>query len=106
MNLFMLQNPLIRPAVGPDSGDTVTGQLEEGLGEIIAEDTNNIIVQVKYTKHLTICSFDNYNAYPCILTCVPPSDCSRDNFRGVPLDCFPLYSILHLLAKSVKQSNI
>ena len=80
MNLFMLQNPLIRPAVGPDSGDTVTGQLEEGLGEIIAEDTNNIIVQVKYTKHLTICAFDNYNAYPCILTCVPPSDCSRNNF--------------------------
>ena len=70
MNLFTLQNPLIRPAVGPDLSDTVSTALADALGEIIAEDTNNIIVQVKCTKYLKICAFDNYNAYPCILACV------------------------------------
>ena len=40
------QNPLIQPSVGPDFGDTVSRQLADGLGEIVAEDTNNIVVQV------------------------------------------------------------
>ena len=40
------QNPLIQPTVGPDVSGTVTTELLQGLSEIVAEDTNNILVQV------------------------------------------------------------
>ena len=44
--LFFSQNPLIQPTVGPDVSGTVTTELLQGLSEIVAEDTNNILVQV------------------------------------------------------------
>ena len=44
--LFFSQNPLIPPTVGPDVSGTVTTELLQGLSEIVAEDTNNILVQV------------------------------------------------------------
>ena len=46
VGLSFSQNPLIQPTVGVETSDTVTRELLEGLGEIIAEDTNNILVQV------------------------------------------------------------
>ena len=46
MGLSSPQNPLIQPSVGPDLSDTVSRELVDGLGEIVAEDTNNIVVQV------------------------------------------------------------
>ena len=46
MGLSSSQNPLIRPTVGPDVGVLTTMELIQGLGEIVAADTNNIMVQV------------------------------------------------------------
>ena len=46
VGLSFSQNPLIQPTVGVETSDTVTRELLQGLGEIIAEDTNNILVQV------------------------------------------------------------
>ena len=61
MNLSSLQNPLIQPSVGPDLGDTVTTALADGLGEIVAEDTNNIVVQVRYAEFMTTQTCDIVN---------------------------------------------
>ena len=46
MGLSSSQNPLIRPTVGPDVAVLTTMELIQGLGEIVAVDTNNIMVQV------------------------------------------------------------
>lgn len=46
MGLSSSQNPLIRPTVGPDVSFVTTMELIQGLGEIVAADTNNIMVQV------------------------------------------------------------
>ena len=46
VGLSFSQNPLIRPTLDVETGDLVTRELLQGLGEIIAEDTNNILVQV------------------------------------------------------------
>ena len=46
MGLSSSQNLLIQPTVGPDVSDTVSTEQLPGLGEIGAEDTDNIIVQV------------------------------------------------------------
>ena len=46
VGLSFSQNPLIRPTLGVESSDAVSRELLQGLGEIIAEDTNNILVQV------------------------------------------------------------
>ena len=46
MGLSFSQNPLIQPTLGVETSGTVTRELLQGLGEIIAEDTNNILVQV------------------------------------------------------------
>ena len=40
------QNPLIQPTVGPESSGRVSPTLLQGLGQIVTEDTNNILVQV------------------------------------------------------------
>lgn len=63
MHLSSWQNPLIQPSVGPDLGDTVSTALADGLGEIVAEDTNNIVVQVRYAEFITtqICEILNVN---------------------------------------------
>ena len=42
------QNPLIQPTVGPDVSGSVSTELLQGLGEIVTEDTNNILVQVLF----------------------------------------------------------
>ena len=46
VGLSSSQNPLIQPTLGVETSGTVTRELLQGLGEIIAEDTNNILVQV------------------------------------------------------------
>ena len=46
VGLSFSQNPLIQPTLSVENSDTVTRELLQGLGEIIAEDTNNILVQV------------------------------------------------------------
>ena len=46
VGLSFSQNPLIQPTLDVESSGTVTRELLQGLGEIIAEDTNNILVQV------------------------------------------------------------
>ena len=46
VGLSSSQNPLIQPTVGPDVSSTVSTELLQDLGEIVAEDTNNILVQV------------------------------------------------------------
>ena len=46
MCLSSAQNPLIQPTIGPDVSGTVSTELLQGLGEIVAEDTSNIMVQV------------------------------------------------------------
>ena len=40
------QNYLIRPSIGPEASNIVTSELLQDPGEIIAEDTNNLMVQV------------------------------------------------------------
>ena len=46
MSLPSSQNSLIQPSVGPELSSLVTMELLQGLGDIIAEDTSNIMVQV------------------------------------------------------------
>ena len=46
MSLPSSQNSLIRPSVGPELSSLVSMELLQGMGDIIAEDTNNIRVQV------------------------------------------------------------
>ena len=46
VDLSFSQNPLIQPTLGIENSDVVTRELLQGLEEIIAEDTNNILVQV------------------------------------------------------------
>ena len=54
MGLSFSQNPLILPSLDVEGSGTVTTELLQGFGEIIAEDTNNdVIVQVvTYTEYI------------------------------------------------------
>ena len=49
MGLPSSQNPLVRPSIGPGGGVTSSTELLQGVGEIVAEDTNNILVKVLNT---------------------------------------------------------
>ena len=53
MSLPSSQNSLIRPSVGPELDSLVSMELLQGLGEIIAEDTSNIRVQVAILTEYT-----------------------------------------------------
>ena len=46
MGLSSLQDPLVRPTVSVELDSLVSSELLQGLGEIVAEDTNNVMVQV------------------------------------------------------------
>ena len=46
MGLSSLQDPLVRPTVSVELDSAVSSELLQGLGEIVAEDTNNVMVQV------------------------------------------------------------
>ena len=46
VGLSFSQNPLIQPTLTVESSAFATRELLQGLGEIIAEDTNNTLVQV------------------------------------------------------------
>ena len=49
MGLPSSQNPLVRPSVGPGGSVSSSTELLQGVGEIVAEDTNNISVKVLNT---------------------------------------------------------
>ena len=61
MGLSSSQNPLIQPTVGPDVSATVSTELLQGLGEIVEEDTNNILVQVLNT--IILHTLNNFALY-------------------------------------------
>ena len=56
VGLPFLQNSLIQPTLGVETSGTVTRELLQGLGEIAAEDTNNILVQVVVCGEIYLCS--------------------------------------------------
>lgn len=47
---------LILPTLGVETSGRVTRELLQGLGEIAAEDTNNIFVQVVACGEIYLCS--------------------------------------------------
>ena len=60
MSLPFSQNSLIRPSVGPELSSLVSMELLQGLGDIIAEDTSNIRVQVTIlTEYIILHSLSN-----------------------------------------------
>ena len=65
------QNPLIQPTVGPDVSGTVSTELLQGLGEIVTEDTNNILVQVLFYITSIILFCTTSMVAPCHVTCRP-----------------------------------
>ena len=82
MGFSSSQNPLIQPTVGPDVSGTVTTELLQSLSEIVAEDTNNILVQVlKIAGIILFCTtFVVGVETPCHVTCRPVARIFR---RGV-----------------------
>ena len=46
IGLSPLQDPLVRPTVSIELDAIVSSELLQGLGEIVAEDTNIVMVQV------------------------------------------------------------
>ena len=61
MGLSSSQNPLIQPTVGPGGSVTSSTELLQGLGEIVEEDTNNILVQV--LNKIILHSLNNFALY-------------------------------------------
>ena len=51
--LSSLQDPLVRPTVSVELHSAVSSELLQGLGEIVAEDTNNVMVQVVIILYFT-----------------------------------------------------
>ena len=61
MGLSFSQNPLILPSLDVEGSGSVTTELLQGFGEIIAEDTNNdVIVQVVTYTYTEYCMAGNF----------------------------------------------